>query len=164
MSDGDFETIARANILLPVTSDNVVDQIVWAHGSRTGQAGLAPALNLASRQRMLTRKMAKEMALIGLGRDPEGNRRSLGETALLFDQSLTARIDGVEALQISPAPDHVRLKLLEVSRIWSEYGQIVQAATDDAPVDPLALLGIAAQADPLLVTMNDAVTLYQNLA
>lgn len=164
LDDDAMETIATANIPLLFASDNVVDQLVWTHGKSSGDPGLAVAINISGRQRMLSQKMAKEVAMIALGSAPRDTRRSLGETAMLFDQSLKALINGMPALQIPKAPEHIRQKLTEVAGIWVEYGKVIGPTAAGAEVGPLALTMIAAQADPLLTTMNDAVTLYQELA
>ncbi|MGF1501264.1 MAG: type IV pili methyl-accepting chemotaxis transducer N-terminal domain-containing protein [Paracoccaceae bacterium] len=161
VSDASFETIAANNVSLLFTSDNVVDQLVSVHGTRTGNQGLAAAINIAGRQRMLSQKMAKEAALIGLGLGVTENPRNLRDSALLFDQSLTVLIEGEDRLGIPAAPDFIRIKLLEVRSIWGGYGEIMQGIVAGAEVDRLAQISIAAQADPLLVTMNEAVGLYE---
>ncbi|MGF1447202.1 MAG: type IV pili methyl-accepting chemotaxis transducer N-terminal domain-containing protein, partial [Pikeienuella sp.] len=161
VTDAAFETIAASNVALLFTSDNVVDQLVSVHGTRTGNQGLAAAINIAGRQRMLSQKMAKEAGLIALGISPDSNRRNLRDSALLFDQSLTVLIDGEQRLGIPAAPDFIRIKLLEVRSIWGGYGAIMDGIIAGGPVDKLAQISIAAQADPLLVTMNEAVGLYE---
>ena len=58
------------------------------------QAADALVINLAGRQRMLTQKMSK--AVLGIAQDPasDGYRAELHEAAYLFDQTLTALLDG----------------------------------------------------------------------
>lgn len=164
-ADGtEFDTVARGNALLLFTSDNVVDQLVLVYGGSTVGQGSAVSINVAGRQRMLSQKMAKEAGLIGLGMSPDKNRRSLKDSVLLFDQSLTALIEGLPDLAIPAPPDHIRLKLLEVRNIWGEYGEIMQQIVEGGEVGQLELYAIASQADPLLVTMNEAVTLYQDFS
>ncbi|MEO0911472.1 MAG: type IV pili methyl-accepting chemotaxis transducer N-terminal domain-containing protein [Pseudomonadota bacterium] len=162
-SESEISTIARMNTGLLFASDNVVKQLVSEYGSTTTELGLAISINVAGRQRMLSQKMAKETALIALGYDSQSNRATLRETTRLFDNSLTALIDGLPSISLPAPPDHIRLKLQEVKSIWADLKNICFEIEGGKEVDAFDLTAVASQTDPLLVTMNDAVTLYEQL-
>lgn len=162
-SEQELQTIALMNPAVLFASDNVVKNLVEAYGKSTTSLGLAIAINVAGRQRMLSQKMAKETALIALKLDAQGNRERLRETSRLFDNSLTALIEGLPQISLPTPPAHVKLKLQEVKAIWIDLRDTYNRIAEGKDVDAFDLSAISAQSDPLLVTMNDAVTLYEEL-
>lgn len=123
--------------------------------------GVAQAIDMAGRQRMLSQKMIKEAAMIGLKFRRSENREFLTETTELFDTSLFALIYGDENEDIPPAPDAVKAKLEDVGTLRLALYPLM---------DEIALLGRAGEfeleepsysANELLSLSNEAVRLYK---
>ncbi|MEO1293848.1 MAG: type IV pili methyl-accepting chemotaxis transducer N-terminal domain-containing protein [Pseudomonadota bacterium] len=161
ISEPELIAVAKNNTTLLFTADNVVKSLVSVYGDTGENVGVAISINIAGRQRMLSQKMAKEAALIALGYETDRTVDHLGSTAELFEISLKALLDGLPSITLPPPPDVVRLKLLEVQDIWVGYRDIITSVADAGEATKFDLFAIAAQADPLLVTMNDAVGLYE---
>lgn len=159
----DVAAIAQMNLPLLGKSNDVVTSLVQAYGDSSIPIGLAISINIAGRQRMLSQKMAKEVALVALDHQPEETRAALGKTAGLFDASLTALTDGLPSVTLPRPPEHIREKLGEVRAIWEEYRRTVEPVAAGGDVDAADLAAIAELVDPMLVTMNEAVLLYEAL-
>jgi len=122
----------------------------------------AVVINLSGRQRMLTQKMSKEMLLIAKGIDVEANKKSLKETADLFDKTLKGLRDGDASVGLPATESAVTIKQLDkVADLWGSFKKHVDAvlAGSAVPVDK-----IAAENLPLLKNMNTAVRLYEKAA
>ncbi|GGI90120.1 type IV pili methyl-accepting chemotaxis transducer N-terminal domain-containing protein [Shewanella gelidii] len=122
-------------------------------------------LNLSGKQRMLTQKMTKEVALIALNVDAEKNLKNLAGTSALFDKTLKGLKDGDSSLGL-PATDSKRIvrQLDKVAGIWAEFYPAIQAITASKAVSQEQLSTIAAKNLPLLKQMNKAVGLYEKEA
>ena len=119
-------------------------------------------LNLSGKQRMLTQKMSKEVALIALGVDTQANLANLKATAGLFDKTLKGLKDGDASLGL-PATEvkRIRRQLDKVAAIWAEFYPQIQQVLDTQNVSDQALQTIASKNLPLLKQMNKAVGLYE---
>ncbi len=163
VSEQEISKVARMNTAVLFASDNAVKQMVSTYGETDTSLGIAISINVAGRQRMLSQKMAKETALIGLGYNATDNREKLRETSRLFDNSLSALIDGLPTISLPAPPSHIRLKLQEVKSIWADLKGICVEIEKGKRIDAFDLTAMASQTDPLLSTMNQAVTLYEQL-
>ncbi len=163
VSDQDVETVAVLNTDVLARSNDVVERMVDEYGNNDIEVGLAVSINLAGRQRMLSQKIAKEAALVGLGYNVEENAAILQKTTGLFGATLTALMDGLPTFTLPAPPPHIREKLTEVAGLWEGYKTVVDRVAESKAADVWSLNTIASTADPLLTTMNDAVTLYEQL-
>ncbi len=159
----DIAYVAETNTNLLFLCDNVVQQIVEVYGNKDVHIGHAVSINVAGRQRMLSQKMAKEAGLIAFGEDKEGVAATLNKTADLFDVSLSALITGLPTVTLPAPPPGVMMKLYEVEAVWADYQPIIRRVANMQEAADYELAAIAAQADPLLKKMNDAVTAYEQL-
>ena len=135
----------------------------------TGQAFSSPTaaqygavLNLSGKQRMLTQKMSKEIALIALNQDVAKNIENLTQTTQLFDKTLKGLKDGSAELGL-PATESKRIlrQLGKVESIWGDSYPVVQQIIASGQVSQEQLSLIAKQNLPLLKQMNKAVGLYE---
>ena len=129
--------------------------------------GLAVAINLAGKQRMLTQKMCKEYLLIALGHKEDNTRSNLQETINLFDRTLNGLLDGDESLGLNATTDEqIRKQLNIVKGMWMPFYEIIEKATkpdgEKFVIDDIQIL--AEQNLPLLAEMNKAVGMYEQLA
>lgn len=158
-SEADISAIASNNIpLLKEMNRGVKLYESDAAGSGTNPA-LAKAINLAGRQRMLTQKMSKEFMLIGIGHDVGKNKRDLGKTIALFDNTLNGLIDGDPNSGLAGAPNPaIKGQLEKVKGMWSEFRTHIESEPSAE-----AKAAVAAQNLPLLKEMNKAVGMYADL-
>lgn len=163
VTEADMTQIARLNTPVLVTMNNAVKEFEVAYGDNSISLGLAIAINVSGRQRMLSQKMSKEVALCALGFNTKETQATLTNTIRLFDLSLTALIDGLPTVSIiKPPTQDVDDKLREVRAIWGSFKPVVDAVAESGAPTKAELAKVAAQNDPLLKTMNEAVFLYEN--
>lgn len=100
--------------------------VVWWFVQEQSDAGTA--INEAGEQRMLVNQMRLKAHLIGMGdatasdAPNEGTLRAdLAADITDFDRTLTALIEGDDALGISPAPPPVREQLRTVRETWRPF-------------------------------------------
>ncbi|MGG7565891.1 type IV pili methyl-accepting chemotaxis transducer N-terminal domain-containing protein [Rhodovulum sp. DZ06] len=163
VTEADMDAIARLNGPVLVTMNAAVKEFETAYGNNSISLGLAIAINVSGRQRMLSQKMSKEVALCALGMNPEETKEALANTIRLFDLSLTALIDGLPTVSIiKPPTEEVDAKLREVRALWTSFKPVVDSVAASGQPTLGELAKVAAQNDPLLKTMNEAVFLYEN--
>ena len=134
-------------------------------GSLSGDKGLATAINLAGKQRMLTQKMSKESLLIRYGYNVEQYRSNLTDTYLLFDRTLTGLKQGDSVLGLSGTQNSTILTQLNtVSALWGEFQPLVKSVAESSSVDKSVIQQIADKNVPLLKAMNTAVKLFEKEA
>ena len=122
-------------------------------------------INLSGRQRMLTQKMSKEILLIYLGVDVEQNRTNLGNSAILFSDTLTGLIQGDKAVKLPETTDPAILRQLNlVASLWQSFSRYVLAALEQQQIDRAFIEKVAQENLPLLSEMNKAVYMYERAA
>lgn len=161
------ETIRNVTELsLPLL--NAMHETVQAYENFSNKGGLfsmvGRAVNLAGRQRMLTQKMTKEYLMIVYGQNADVSRKKLGETSMLFEETLDALINGDGTLKLLPPPnDQIRAQLMKVKRLWSEFKPMIQQAVRGQKIAPEQLADVASLNLTLLNEMNEAVNMYETL-
>jgi len=119
-------------------------------------------LNLSGRQRMLTQKMSKEMLLIALNVDAEGNLKNLAQTVTLFERTQKGLRDGDTSLGLPPTSnDRIRKQLEKVDGLWQKFRPIVDGVLAERKVTAEAIKALAEQNPILLKQTNKAVLLYE---
>lgn len=158
----DLQEIADLNLKVLSRSNVAVKKIVAAYesGDRSN-AGLARAIDMAGRQRMLSQKMIKEAALIGLGFRKSDNRDFLSETLTLFDESLFKLMYGNEDDGIPEPPAEVLEKLEQVEYLWLELYPVMDEIATLGRADNFELNELSNSALDLLSMSNQAVGLYE---
>lgn len=154
-------TLAALNLEVLARADDVVKTLVRIYGGGGADRATANAIDMAGRQRMLSQKMVKEVALIALKYQRAENRSALGETVALFDTSLYALLNGDPIRGVPAPPPDVAGKFRDVEAIWSDTKPIFDDIVTEGAADIYDLQAIAENRDPLLDTSNDAVFLYE---
>lgn len=133
--------------------------LIWAAPTA---AEYGVVLNLSGKQRMLSQKMSKEVALIALSQDKATNLQNLAKTAILFDKTLKGLKGGSAELGL-PATESKRIirQLSKVEAIWAEFYPVIKQVIATKSVTPEQLSQIASLNLPLLKQMNKAVGLYE---
>lgn len=134
--------------------------------SRSGavDSGVAVALNISGRQRMLTQKSSKEACLIYKGYKISENRTNLLRTINLFSKSLHDLLHGDSKAGL-PAPPvtEIREQLEAVERLWMPFVSKLKSILNEKPPNIQDLIDISEQNEPLLYEMNKAVWLYEKV-
>lgn len=136
------------------------------HYSNAGpiHPSLALALNIAGRQRMLSQKASKEFCMIVAGRDPKGHRAALAKSVTLFESTLNALIYGSDDLGLPPAPTQAILEQLqEVQALWTPLVPAFKKVIDGGLPTSDEIRLVAEKNNPLLIEMNKAVQMYEEL-
>ena len=122
-------------------------------------------LNLSGKQRMLSQKMSKEVALIALNIDKTNNLSHLQKTSALFDKTLIGLTKGSAELGLPPTESkRILIQLGKLEAIWADFYPTIHAITTSGSVSDGQLSAIATQNIPLLKEMNKVVGLYENEA
>lgn len=157
--------IASVNGAVLTNMHETVGIIETVYGSSgTVHPALALALNVSGRQRMLTQKASKEFCLVVAGYDVETNRANLQQTVSLFSTSLNGLIygDPANALAAAPTPQ-IMEQLQKVQEMWTPLEAILLSTANGNTPSAADIEKIATDNNPLLVEMNAAVFMYNNL-
>jgi len=142
---------------------NLIDQMVKRKMENLGKQ-MGVVINLSGRQRMLTQKMSKEMLLIYLNVEPDQNRLNLGNSAILFSDTLKGLVNGDKSVNLSKTTDPEILKQMNlVGDLWGSFSQYVLAALE-SQIDKTFIERVAQENLPLLKEMNKAVYMYEKAA
>lgn len=134
-------------------------------GSGAMDPGLALAINVAGRQRMLSQKASKEFCLIARGISTEATRAALTKTISLFSTSLERLKSGDADGTMPGAPSNAIKSQLElVSARWAPFKVVLQKVADGASVSKADIAFIADNNEDLLAAMNKAVFLYEEVS
>ncbi|MEO0760615.1 MAG: type IV pili methyl-accepting chemotaxis transducer N-terminal domain-containing protein [Pseudomonadota bacterium] len=163
VEDEDFAALSRADAALLFMCENVEKRLVSVYGDTAQHLGILIAVELSVRQAMLTQKMSKEVTKIALGVKPEENRKILGETVTLFENTLEALLGGVEALKLPAPPEHIKLALLEERSRWSDLGPAMKGIAGGGEAGLLELYTIASQEEALLEAARHIEHMYEEL-
>lgn len=162
---GAFPTITTLNAPLLEQmhkTTNLIQEVYGAASGGTVDPGIAVALNVSGRQRMLSQKASKEFCLVALGVEPEENRARLKATVAEFSGSLKALIEGDPARNIPEAPvSAIKEQLETVGGIWRPLETILRRAAEGGQPTPADIQTVASDNIPLLKEMNAAVWLYE---
>lgn len=161
--------VAKGNVPLLQEMNKAVG-LYEADAKKSGlkeSPGLAAAINLSGKQRMLTQKMSKEFLLVAYGHEAEENKLSLLETYSLFEKTLKGLKDGDESLGLPATKQkHIRDQLDVINGLWTQFKPVVAYGADyktkGIPNDKVVELAKANL--PLLTEMNKAVTMYEEEA
>ncbi len=163
VTDAQLDNVmAREGTLLSL-SNKAVKMLEEIYGDTSMSMSMATAIDFTGRQRMLTQKMSKELALIQIAYKPEENRELLAATVTLFNDTLMTLKDFAENFGIAPPPTpEAAAKLAEIAAIWQEQQPLVETVVAGGMLDATQMQQYLERSEMLLVESNAAVTLYQN--
>ena len=163
VEDADFDLLSRSDSALLFMCENVAKRLLSVYGDTAQHLGTLIAVEISARQAMLTQKMAKEVTKIALGVKPEENRKILGETISLYENSLAALLGGLSAMKLPAPPEHIKLALLEEKSRWSDLGPAVKGIAGGGEAGILELYSIASQEEALLEAARHIEHMYEEL-
>lgn len=165
VTDAQLKTIADLNGPVLRQMHTTVGMIETAYGSGGSvHPSLALALNVSGRQRMLSQRASKEFCLVVAGVDEAANRQALTETVTLFDRSLNGLINGDMIMGLAAAPTpQIKAQLEKVQALWAPLSETLrETAAGQTPTDA-QIATVSGVNNTVLVEMNAAVTLYNQL-
>jgi hypothetical protein len=126
--------------------------------------GLANAINVSGRQRMLSQKMSKELCIIASGFRAQETRAHMLGTIALFTSSLEELKKKLAAMQLAQKEEAgIRAQLAEIERHWQGLGPIFQRVSEGATPSDAEVKAVAAANKSLLFELNRAVELYERV-
>ncbi len=165
----DIEFIAETNPLILKEMNRCVKlyEKQAAKSALQVHPGLAVAINLSGKQRMLSQKMSKEFLLIAYGYNPDANKLNIQETISLFDRTLKGLRSGDKTLDLPETTQpEILAQLAVVEQLWAKFKPVLDIAVQESggniPQENIEQL--ADQNLPLLTEMNKAVLLYEQEA
>ncbi|MBX2855461.1 MAG: type IV pili methyl-accepting chemotaxis transducer N-terminal domain-containing protein [Rhodobacteraceae bacterium] len=162
-----LETIYTHNVPTLRTMNDAVGLFEKTYAGKGVVApGLAQALNVSGRQRMLTQKASKEFCLIASGHEVEANRAALAATIELFTKSHDGLMYGDAEVGLPAAPaTEIAEQLKLVGELWGKLEPaLMEAANPGASPSPETVAAVAELNEPVLIEMNKAVMLYEKVA
>jgi hypothetical protein len=124
--------------------------------------GLAIALNVSGRQRMLSQKMSKEVCEIASGYKLDETRKHLKGTIALFISSHEQLKRGVMEMKIAEKDGlPIVSQLMLVERHWRELSKIYIRVSENGAPSEQDLKTIAVESKTFLAELNRAVEMYE---
>lgn len=159
---GAMTDLARKSIPILNEMDYAVALMENVGKTRAYDPGLANAINVSGRQRMLSQRMTKEYCLIYAGIDRAVNYAFIRGTVALFNSSKLELLSGLSSLKLDAPQRRALIEEYEtVTRIWTRFsGPILQAVNGGAPTLE-GLKRVATENEPLLKSLNRIVYLYE---
>ena len=165
---GNSETLTQImskTVDLLILSNEAVQRIVAKYGGSNIDAGVAKAIDVAGRQRMLSQRMVKSACFVFVGVGGEEAQQELADAISLFESSLHDLINGNPSLGISAPPTSPITEQLEVvQNLWGPFRARLEALSAEQDPNPEALLEIAVQGDEVLAQAHQAVLRYVEMA
>ncbi len=158
-----LDSVIEKNLELLSSMNRTVREMERAYStSGKVEEGIAVAINLAGRQRMLTQRAAKEFCLIALGRSAEETRESLAGTVSLFETTLDDLKQGNADLGIPPPPiGDIGDQLDRIDGMWQPLSEIFGRVAAGAKPSKEDFEVVLANNERVLEEMNKAVLLYE---
>ncbi|MEO0428963.1 MAG: type IV pili methyl-accepting chemotaxis transducer N-terminal domain-containing protein [Pseudomonadota bacterium] len=164
LSDELFFAITSATDKVVTAAAKVAERTerAYAVGDRSFPLEVSLRIKLASRQRTLSQRMAKDLCLIEAGFAAEAHRASLQEGIALFEASLSALRDGFPAFSLAAEKNPAQRAQLEfVATLWDEVKPIYARAAEGQAPTAAELRLISWQNNQILSQMNAAVFNYE---
>ena len=159
-----IESIAGLNIPTLVLMNAAVGKFERVYSGGNFHPALALTINVAGRQRMLTQKASKEFCFVLLGMNADAHRVALGKTIGLFAASLEALRFGSSELGLPQAPtEGLSQQLALVDDLWAPMMAILSRVAKGEVPSNSEIAFVAHQNNQVLVEMNRAVGMYENL-
>ena len=150
---------------LPVLSglNDAVEQLETKHeDGHLIRPGLANALNVSGRQRMLSQKMSKELCMLASGYKPQETRAHMRGTVALFVSSHERLKRGLMQMALNEKDaSAISSQLALIERHWRELGNIFVRVSEGGDPSEDDVKTVALGSKTLLAELNHAVELYE---
>jgi len=158
-----LETIYGMSLPLLTALNDTVEQLEAKHeDGHLIRRGLAPALNVAGRQRMLSQKMSKELCMLAFGYKARETRAHLMGTIALFESSHESLKRGLTPMKLNDSDaSAISSQLALIERHWQELGKIFIRVRDGGDPTEEDVRTVASGSNALLAELNRAVEMYE---
>ncbi len=160
--DEGWAFVARQNLNLMHASKYLVGELVAEYAIPPDLLqSHALTLDIAAREMALSQQMAKEVCGINTGNDVLGKKERLKNAARLFDASLNALRNGLEAAGvIAPPTPEIKAALEQATTEWEAVKAEIAKVTGPDSVDQAASVDIYNRLDVLYKTFRDVSVQY----
>lgn len=161
---GEIDTLAELNEPLLEALGGTAEAYAAEAGSHQLHSMLGMTIGTASRQRLLSQRMAKEFFLIAYRHEAKRNRSRLKKSIDLFDQAMKDLFQGnPQQRLIAPPTQDIRSQLEAADQIWRQIKPLMRPAlAGDVPskdeIQKVAVLNVK-----LLEAVEQALKLYMAL-
>jgi hypothetical protein len=160
--DEGWAFVARQNLNLMHSSKYLVAELVaeYANPPELLQSH-ALTLDIAARQMALSQQMAKELCGISSANTVLGKKERLKNAARLFDASLNALRNGLDAAGvISPPTPEIKAALEAVTADWENVKAEIATVVEAGSVDAAVSLELFKKLDAIYATFKDVTSQY----
>ncbi len=160
-----LENIHELNLPVLISINDAVELLELKHeDGHLIRRGLANAINVAGRQRMLSQKMSKELCMIASGFKAQETRAHLLGTIALFTSVQEELKRGLVQMKLSEKDASAILtQLAEIERRWRDLRQIFSKAADGGVPAEGDVNTVATENVAFLIELNRAVQLYERI-
>ena len=163
---GRTEIDALAEMSQPL--EEALEDTVEAYGLEVNRQQLHSMrftlISVASHQRTLTQRMAKQFLLIAYGHEARKNKSRLKKTASRFARSLRAlQIGDQDQRLIAPPTEDIQAQLEQVNRLWLDFERLIREAVKGDPPNRREIQRLDELNSDLLAALEQTVTLYRKL-
>jgi nitrate/nitrite-specific signal transduction histidine kinase len=160
-----LEKIYELNLPALVSINDAVELLESKHkDGRLIRRGLANAINVAGRQRMLSQKMSKELCMIASGFMPQVTRAHLLGTLALFTSAHEELKRGLVQMNLNEKDaSAISRQFEEIERRWHELRPIFSGVAGGRVPAETDVSTVTAKNVPFLVELNRAVELYEKI-
>jgi hypothetical protein len=161
-ADAGMQFLSQNNMALLDAAQILVTEVStqYSNPAEMVQAD-ALILDIAGRQRMLTRRISKGACATHTGNAELGGLESLQKDMKLYETSLLALRDGNESVGIMPPPTpEIKAALDVIFAEWEVSRKGLETVTGANAVDPEALLTTLKTLDGVVGQYNDVLKLY----
>lgn len=156
-------TSPQATLLIAESSGKMLDSaekvfaLCLAHAEKSVTATpVLASISAASKQQLLSQKIAKEYLLVHLNVSVEFNRTNLLESTKQFETLLSGLTDGDSTIGLPGASDPtLKDQLAAVRELWANLSPTIQAALAGSTTSA-GLASIASQSLPILNNLGNA--------
>lgn len=163
VDDEHFELVETHDIELEHASHDVVRALEDAYGGKDLDLGLALAIDLAGRQRMMTQKMAKDLAFAAIGYHAEEAHADFEKTCIKFGKIIHVLITGGGGIMTiaNPPTQDAADALDRVQAHWTEMEPFAKELHALKVPSPEQVALFAHQSEELLMECDTVTTLYE---
>lgn len=159
-----LEAIAATTEVLFDASETLTSRVQYAESQNLKELTLIQTmiLNFSGRQRMLSEKAFKEFCLAEAGIDPAYNLEELGKTTTIFDNTMSALVNGLPGLIVAPPTPEIKAKLEETNTVWQPVKVILDRAVAGEIFDAHDIHYVTEELETVRILMDEAVELYEH--